>query len=43
LAESELLLAESSEEDFEEGNNYDVYNRYESIVTMLKHASSISA
>ena len=43
LDHANMMLADSREEDFEEGNNYDVYNRYEAIVTMLKHASSISA
>ena len=43
LDHANMRLAESSEEDFEEGNNYDVYMRFEAIVTMLKHASSISA
>ena len=43
LDHANMMLAESSEEDFEEGNNYDVYMRFEAIVTMLKHASSISA
>jgi len=37
------MLSESEQEDLDEGINYDVYTRFETIAKMLKHASSISA
>ena len=43
LDHANMRLAESSEADFDEDDNYDVYTRYKAIVKMLKHASSISA
>ena len=43
LDHANMMLAESSEEDFEEGTFYDVYTRFETIVKLLEHAISISA